>query len=94
MKFVLTKKEFDKDKKEILNKLDIFMKDYDNFTKKVKPKYWRETGEDYFNLKKTYKDIKNSEPIDMNDLESDIVRDEVLSSEEIDLWNKMKSYNL
>ena len=95
MSFVLTLKEFEEKQKEILNKLDSFIKSYDEFTKKVNSKYWRRTGAHYSELKQMISDIKEFEPLKMSELEKDEwVRDALFTDKEKELWDETKKFNL
>ncbi len=44
MGFIKTKAEFQLMKADIIKKIDKFMDDYDNFTRKTSSKYWRVSG--------------------------------------------------
>ncbi len=98
MKIIRTKEEFKRNKEEFIDKLDVFMFDYGEFMKGVSPKFWRSIGRYHSNLKNLKDDINSKiypiEPIEMKHLKSDIVRKEVLTDEEEELWNAQNKYNL
>jgi len=94
MKAIKSKKEFKLMKDEISKKLDDFIESYDIFIKSVSPNYWRTTGNNYRDLISIKKEISRFEPLKMSHLDSEIVRDEVLTDEEKELYITTKKYNI
>ena len=94
MEVIKTRKEFEEMKKEFIEKIDSFIGDYDKFTKSVRPGYWSTTGEYFAHLLSMKDMIPRLQPLELKDLESKFVRDEVLTDEEIDQWEQTKKYNL
>jgi len=91
---VKTIKEFQKLKGDIEKQLVDFMKNYDQFIKSVAPSHWRTTGTHYHHLRDLKGDLKYFTPVQLKDLEHEMVRDQVLTDEEKDFYNTAKKYNI
>jgi len=94
MAIVKTKAEYELMKKDILTKIDKFLLDYGDFTRKTAPKHWRGTSNVYQALNKAKKDIPEYDPLEMKHLEHDWVRDDVLTDEEKELYDATTKYNI
>jgi hypothetical protein len=96
MNFVLTPKEYEEKKKEVVNKFNDFFKSYDEFTCKTAPKNWRTSGNYYMSFNKFIEDIKNFEPLTQDQFQK-LSRDQVevlLKPEEFEIWDAANKYNL
>lgn len=68
---------FSDEKDNILNKLELFTKEYEEFTKKVSPKNWRSTGHHFTELRNIKDDISKFSEITDKDKESDFVKKQI-----------------
>lgn len=94
MRFVLTPEEFEEKKSEFKSTIDKFLSDYSDFIKVSSPSNWRGLGNAYSEVKKLKKYIDEIEPLTLKHLDSDVVRDGILTDEEKEEWEAMKKYNL
>lgn len=94
MKYVKSKKEYDKLKNDMIDQIEDLMKNYEEFSKSTSSKYWRNTGTHFTELRGMISDIEHFEPITMKDLDNEVIRDQVLTDEEKELYNATKNYNL
>lgn len=83
-------KEFSKSKKELIDKFQDFYDTYDKFIFSVSPSQWRTTGHHMANLREIGAELVDLDPLLMKDLESEFVRDQILTDEEKELWNNVK----
>ena len=70
----LTNEEFEKRKSDIKNQLKILCKDYDEFTKMISPKHWRESGHYYAEISKISNLIDGWKKVSHKELENEWVR--------------------
>ncbi len=94
MGIIKTKEEFLDAKKNILADFETYLNSYNKFTRIVSPSSWRSLGNNFnsHNIKDSIKNAKG--PITMKDLESEFIRDEVLTDEEKEIYNQITKYNL
>lgn len=90
---IKTKDEFEEMKQDMLQKVDNFVKDWDEFTRYVSPKHWQGMGR---NFKPTMlkDDIMRYEPATQKHLDNELFRDEVFTDEEKEEWNATQKYNI
>ena len=85
---------FEKMKDEMSNDVDVFITKFETFLNSSSPSQWRSTGSAFSGVLGLKTTIKNSKPLTLSDLEHKFVRDEVLTDEEKELYNKSKKFNL
>jgi hypothetical protein len=70
-------KIFDGQKADVLDKLDEFMSEYDEFIRKVSPKHWRSTGTHFTQLRQMKEGIESFTELTEKEKEIDWVKDEL-----------------
>jgi len=94
MSIVKTQEEYEEMKKDFTNKIDKFLLDFNEFSRKTSPKYWRSFGDAHVGLRNIKDRMKEYTPLKMKHLEVDFVRDDVLNDKEKEIYNQTKKYNL
>jgi hypothetical protein len=94
MNVIKTKKEFQLMKDEMIQKVDDFMKNFDDFSRSISPSDWRTIGSYYKELKKFKDDIPFFKPITKKDLEKEWVKLQVMTAEEKEIYKNSKKFNI
>ena len=82
-KIEINKEEIDetisflKNKEKIINMINSFMDEYENFTKSVAPKNWRFTGHHFSELRRMKEEIHFFSEITKKDKENEWVKEQV-----------------
>jgi hypothetical protein len=94
--FIKSPEEFEKMRGQVISDFDRLINSYSKLTRQTSPKCWRLTGHQLTELRKMkvefYKEVDKQ--LTMSDLEIEIVRDELLTPKQKELWNDMRKYNL
>jgi hypothetical protein len=94
MGIIKTRAEYDKMKIDILKKIDNFIYDYNEFTRKTNSKYWRVCGELSAELNNIKGEIPRFKPLNSKELSQSWIRDEILTDEEKIEYENIIKYNL
>jgi len=68
---------FSDEKDKVIDMINLFMEEYEKFTKTVSPKNWRTTGHHFTELRKMKEDIVNFSELTEKEKENEWVRKQI-----------------